>query len=119
MTDKFFVENDYTLSAVRETETMRKSENTEDRIVYVSSLTRTFNFMSAQVTTIKCDRMCQSRGTESGGSAAVSTQMVIENFNDIQLTAEIELMHEKLVEMGGKPPAIVDILGRLNKNRLG
>lgn len=73
-------------------------------------LTRIFNFQAGQVTTIARDWMHQDRGSESGGSSATALQMTVQNFGDIEAQGELEIMHGKLVQLGGKPPAIEDIL---------
>lgn len=76
------------------------------------SLKRTFNFMAGQVTTQYESSLRQSRGGHAGGSAAVSAQMMIENFDDIQSTKEIEFMYNKLKnELGGNPPPLDEVLG--------
>ena len=112
MHDKTFTkEDDYTLLVVTtDTTPLRSygSYNTEK----VSNLTRTFNFMAAQVTTVIHDSLFESHGEHSGGSAAVSTQMIIQNFSDIDSKEEIKLMHAKLVELGGHPPELSFDLGK-------
>jgi hypothetical protein len=79
-------------------------------------LTRIFNFQAGQVTTIARDWLHQDRGSESGGSSATALQMSVQNFGDIEAQGELEIMHAKLVELGGKPPALADILpGNIGK----
>lgn len=110
--------NDYTLL-----QTLRPADEETDAwgsTFYVKSqLTRSFNFLSAQVTTISRDVTFQSRGSEAGGSSSVSTQAIIQNFSDIQSDAEIRLMHAKLKELRGNPPPIDDILRGIGKKSAG
>ena len=115
MTEKFTKDNDYTISVITESSIEHKSENAGDKIYQVSSLTKTFNFLSAQVTMTRRDSIFQSRNTQGGGSASVSTQMIIQNFRDIQSYAEIKLMHQKLRDLDGKPPELSEVLPILNK----
>jgi len=109
MKETFTKVNDYTLL-----QTLRAADDETSAwgssFFVKSQLTRSFNFLSAQVTTISRDVTFQSRGSEAGGSSSVSTQKTIENFRDIQSDAEIRLMHEKLKELKGNPPPLEDIL---------
>jgi hypothetical protein len=82
-----------------------------------SSLRRTFNFLSAQVTTIVRDEIYQSRGSSVGGSASVSVNTVIQNFDDIQSSAEIKYYHGVLIKQNGKPPPLEDIFPTISKQR--
>jgi hypothetical protein len=89
------------------------------------TLCRYFNFAAEQVTTIfnakaemKDDK---SAGGYDGGvsvavSVALTSQMHIQKFSDLDSDAEIELMRAKLAELGGKPPASDD-LGKGKKMR--
>lgn len=116
MTEEFKKDNDYTISVVTETSNKTKGEYAVES---ASILTRTFNFLSAQVTTTKQDSIYQSRGYHGGGSSSIATQMFIHNFSDIQSYGEIKLMHAKLVEMGGTPPELSDIIPIITKGSGG
>jgi hypothetical protein len=79
-------------------------------------LRRIFNFRSRQVTTIYERGGLQSfnlpRGSynnETGYAAAVTSSMQVQNFRDIEGQEEIAFMHEKLVKLGGRPPALDDL----------
>jgi len=112
MSEEFKMDNDYTLSILQSASEKLNSYSSSYAAIQTSSLTKTFNFQSAQVTTIVRDSLFESHGSESGGSAAISTQMIIQNFSDIDSKEEIKLMHEKLVELGGHPP---ELSGTLKK----
>ncbi|MDP2206727.1 MAG: hypothetical protein Q8K65_10535 [Alphaproteobacteria bacterium] len=118
MKETFAKLNDYTLL-----QTLRAADEETSAwgaSFYVKSqLTRSFNFLSAQVTTISRDITFQSRGADAGGSSSVSTQTIIQNFSDIQSDAEIRLMHEKLKEKSGNPPPLDDILRGMGKKNTG
>jgi len=109
MKEKFTRVNDYTLL-----QTLRADDEETQAwgspFYIKSQLTRSFNFLSAQVTTTSRDVTFQSRGSEAGGSSSVSTQTIIENFHDIQSDAEIRLMHEKLKQLKGNPPPLEEVL---------
>ena len=82
------VQNSYTISTVS--------------LVGGARLTRIFNFEAEQMTTILTDVMQDP----IGGSTALSTQMIIQNFKDIESDAELRKIHKYLTEQGGKPPAL-------------
>jgi len=105
MKEEFEKVNDYMI-AVKLTLDSLSGYNSNGR----HELTRIFNFQSGQVTTIARDWLHQDRGSESGGSSASALQMSVQNFGDIEQQGEIEIMHRRLVQMGGKPPALADIL---------
>jgi hypothetical protein len=119
--EKFVKENAYTLSVVSEDRVVIHNNATGyDSGSSASSLTKTFNFLSAQVTTIARDSLFEWRNSQAGGSAATSTQMIIQNFSDIESKEEIKLMREKLVEMGGTPPELsFELPGKGRQPRLG
>lgn len=83
--------NDYTLSVT--TDFSRQSSADPE-------LRRIFNFLARQVTTVY---------SQWYGSA-VSNSMVIQKFSELDSLAEVELMHKKLSQLGGTPPALADIL---------
>jgi len=110
--EEFVRENDYTVSAVR------KGTGYEDGVSFNSRITRTFNFLAAQVTTLTRDITFQGGGYNKGGSSGVSTTTTMQRFDEFQSDAEIRLMHQKLVELGGAPPALEDILPSRSKPSL-
>jgi len=106
--------NDYTLiQQVQAPDVTRSGYNQGLKVL--SQITRTFNFLSAQVTTTMRDVTFESRGADAGGSSAVATQSFIQNFEDMQSPREIAYMHAKLKDLGGNPPPLEDIMGGLNK----
>lgn len=98
MPERYRKENDYTLAAVQE-------------LPGGGVLTRQFNFASEQVTTIyerKAEKE-HSLGEYSSGKAtsvsvALTSQVTIQKFSDLDSQAEVEIMRGKLVEQGGKIP---------------
>lgn len=82
-------DNDYTLRV--HTEELSNTNHSR-------SITRLFNFKAAQVTTLAREWIGQSYGVGS------SSNMIIQNFSDIESKDEIREMHAKLVELGGTPP---------------
>ncbi|MDD9900208.1 MAG: hypothetical protein OXT65_04445 [Alphaproteobacteria bacterium] len=92
-------DNDYTL---RVTTTSGGSNNNQ-------VITRLFNFLSAEITTIVTESK-EDRNCSRADSLAVSTSSHIRNFNDLTSTREIELMHQKLKETGGTPPPLDEVL---------
>lgn len=74
------------------------------------SITQLFNFKAAQVTTL-------AREWISVSGVTSSTQMNIQNFSDIESKEEIREMHAKLVELGGTPPALDDILPGMDRKK--
>ena len=78
------------------------------------TLCRYFNFAAGQVTTIFSAK-AEMQDKQSAGysnpsvstsvSVALTSQMQIQKFSDLDNEAEINLMRAKLVELGGKPPA--------------
>lgn len=105
MKEEFDKVNDYTLAVKLTLDSMGSDYSSSKH-----ELTRIFNFQSGQVTTIARDWTHQDRGYEGGGSSASALQMSVQNFGDVERQGEIELMHRKLVELGGKPPQLSDIL---------
>lgn len=113
--ERFVKENAYTLSVVKQEIDLHRGDHASDKICEKFTLTRTFNFLSGQITTIACSNVSQSRGADAGGSSAASTQMTIQNFDEIQSLKEIQLMHQKLVQLGGQPPDLSEIVPIMNK----
>ncbi|MDI1227315.1 MAG: hypothetical protein PSY14_06495 [bacterium] len=101
MAERYRKENDYTLSAVQD-------------LSGGGSLTRQFNFAAEQITTIyerkaeKESTLGVSYGSDGKATAvgiALSSQMTIQKFSELDSQAEVEIMREKLLEEGGKIPA--------------
>jgi hypothetical protein len=109
--EDFTKENDYTLvTELKESHSEGSGSWGESKACLVSSIRRTFNFLSAQVTTVTRDWAYQRTLEGTGGSSsAVSTTTQIQNFDDVQSNAEIKFMHAKLIGMGGKPPSLEEI----------
>jgi hypothetical protein len=117
MKETFTKINDYTLQQLLE-EPKETISAYSDFQVY-SRISRVFNFEAAQLTSTTRDMVLLSRGSEAGGSTAVSTQTSIQNFDDIQSSAELARMHKKLTELGGTPPALETFTGTLGKKSPG
>ncbi|MDY0008425.1 MAG: hypothetical protein RBS08_01840 [Bdellovibrionales bacterium] len=118
MNEKLIKINDYTIAQQLDA----PHENISgygDGIYIRARITRTFNFLAAQMTTVTRDLAYEGRGGSAGGSSAISTQTIIQNFSDIQSDAEITLMHGKLAELGGKPPALDTLTRGLGKKPSG
>lgn len=94
-TESFDKDNAYTLVQ----NTTYISTNNHNR-----SIARIFNFKSAQVTTVTREWISGSAGN------TIHSQLDVRNFSEIDSKDEIREMHQRLVSMGGKPPAIDDIL---------
>lgn len=89
---------------------IRQHEGTDDGVRKYNSYSRTFNFLSRQVTTIHRDWLYESRGSSAAGTAAIATHEKTENFDDLASDAEVKFMHKKLVELGGTPPSLDEVL---------
>lgn len=83
--------NDYTLSVSTDFARLDGAD---------PELRRIFNFRARQVTHIF------SQWYGSG----VSNSMVIQKFSELDSHDEVALMHGKLVELGGRPPDLADLL---------
>jgi hypothetical protein len=100
MSEEFTKDNDYTLRI----EITHQSQSN-----FFRGLTRIFNFKAAQVSEIYREWL-----TSNG--AALANSMTVRNFSEIESKDEIRDMHKKLVELGGRPPAIDEVLpAPLNK----
>lgn len=115
MAEEIVKDNDYTLSVIQTAQEELPSNYSNTIPTHKASLTRTFNFLSEQVTTITRDTVSSPMFNGSGGDAAtaVTSQMIIQNFSDFDSTKEIELMREKLKEMGGTPPETTATLDKV------
>ena len=110
MAEVFSALNTYTLRVVDEEK--RTLDNYGSQyMTHLSSITRTFNFLAAQVETVTRDLLYQSHGSERGGAASVATISRVEGFEELPSTAEVRFMHEKLKALGGMPPALEDVYG--------
>jgi len=85
------------------------------------TLSRYFNFASEQVVTIFTERAEMEKSIKAGAydggagisvAVALSSQMQIQRFSDMDSQTEIEMMREKLVSLGGKPPAATATPGK-------
>ena len=74
-----------------------------------SSITTTFNFLSAQVTTVTRDAM-REHSSGAAYAVAVSTQMKIQNFYELGSLREVERARGELVRMGGTPPEMSELM---------
>ncbi len=79
-----------------------------------SSISREFNFLSRQRTTTTEFLLWNKKQSSTSTSVAVT----IDNFRDIEGQEEIARAHRQLVLLGGKPPALDEVLDRLPKARL-
>ncbi|MBI1214454.1 MAG: hypothetical protein GC185_01385 [Alphaproteobacteria bacterium] len=86
-------------------------------------LSRIFNFEARQLITLyerggTQDFSIPGRyGNTTGKSAAVTSDLQVQNFSELDTTAELARMHKKLKDMGGKPPSIDDLAGQLDKKK--
>lgn len=84
------------------------------------SLTRWFNFASCTVTTLyrekaekehhQKDRWSGDYAVSSAVSVALTSQMQVQSFSELESLKEIELLHKELVSQGGTPPDLDAIL---------
>jgi hypothetical protein len=105
--EEYVKENDYTISALRQRETVLVKADYP--LTAVSSLTRSFNFLAQLVTTVTRDYVYQAGGYKYGGSSGVSVTTAVQNFDDIQSQGEIEAMHARLKALGGNPPELDEL----------
>lgn len=100
MEEAFSKLNDYTLRVTAEERSGYRREG----------YTKLFNFLARQVTTTHRDWLFEDRGSNAAGEAAMATTTIVESFDDLPGTGEVALMHAKLKELGGKPPALDAVL---------
>ena len=105
MTVDYTLKNEYTLV---ESEQVLNDGGNGVRIK--GFITRAFNFLACEITTRTNDLAFEGRGNQSGGSAAVSSTYTIQKFSELDSLGEVRFMHAKLVEMGGKPPALEEVV---------
>lgn len=96
-------DNDYTLRVEQ------AGSNYESGVTFTSRITRLFNFLSAQVTTTTREI---AHPYSSGQSPALTTTVTNQRFDEFQSDGEIRLMHAKLKELGGTPPALEETLDK-------
>jgi hypothetical protein len=104
MADGFEKLNDYTL---RVTDDLGHNSN------WGQGLTRLFNFKAGQVTTVFREWISTSNG------AALTSQMQVQNFSDVESQDEIREMRGKLIELGGNPPPFGQELGKTKALNFG
>jgi hypothetical protein len=101
--------NDYTLA--------------EEGAVAGGTLTRHFNFAAATVTTIFQAKTVETQtlraygsdgGVSAGVGVAMTSQMQVHKFSELDCAREVVILHAKLVELGGTPPPLEEILGSMN-----
>jgi len=89
---------------------VKLNEGSDNGVRKYNSYTRMFNFLARQVTTIHRDWLYEGRGSSAAGDAAIATHERTESFDDLPSAAEVKYMHGKLVELGGRPPALEEVL---------
>ncbi|MDE1152972.1 MAG: hypothetical protein PW788_10585 [Micavibrio sp.] len=77
-------------------------------------VSRQFNFAARQCVTTLEAMVWNRENAQHPPQISVSGHT--QNFSDMETTAELAAMHDKLVELGGTPPAIDDLLPSLKKN---
>lgn len=87
-----------------------QKEPSDDGVRRGNGYTKLFNFLARQVTTIHRDWVYEGRGANAGGTSALCTHTCTESFSDLPSTAEVRVMHAKLISLGGHPPALEEIL---------
>lgn len=110
MSTTYHKDSDYTISEVQFAEGTDVRTGSSQPVRTTSTITRTFNFLSAQLTTRTRAEIYQPRYGDSGASASVATELHIQNFTDLPTLAEVRHMHNKLQELGGNPPPLEEIL---------
>lgn len=99
MAERYRKENDYTISAIQD-------------LPSGGLLTRQFNFAAEQVTTIyerkaEKEHSLGSYGSDPKATAvsvALSSQMTVQKFSELDSQVEVEIMRAKLLADGGKIP---------------
>lgn len=98
----------------------RRNEMNSGGVEKYDGYTKLFNFLAREVTTIHRDWLLEGRGSSAAGTSAVTSHTSIQSFDDLSSTAEVAAMHRKLVELGGKPPGLDEVLpAMLNKKPAG
>jgi hypothetical protein len=108
MPTQYRKEDDYTLIA-------------SNNLPASGTITRIFNFASEQVTTIYREKAELSGDMKAGGwdggvsvakSVALSAQMQIQKFSELDSLREVDLMREQLRKEGGNPPDACEALDK-------
>lgn len=115
--------NEYTLEVVQSLDDEKASLGSYSSFSDFR-LTRVFNFGTGQVTTLArhFSGVAGRYSSDAGAGVASTLQMNVQNFRDLPSLYEVELMHRKLRDLGGSPPALEDMLGGgavVGKRRLG
>jgi hypothetical protein len=95
-TEVFEKLNDYTLSVTNDFARQAGAD---------PELRRIFNFQARQVTNVY----------SMWYGHAVSTNMTIQKFSELDSLDEVTAMHKKLCDMGGNPPGLPDIVQPVTK----
>jgi len=91
-------------------------------------ISRIFNFTAQQVVTLyergglqeyTIPKGSDYGSSSTGRSVAVTAAMQVQNFDELPNQDDIAQMHAALIREGGQPPALENILGRLNKSKPG
>lgn len=96
--------NEYTLVETLTESGIDKGMDSSSR-----NIQRHFNFMAQRVTTMVRDAN-RYYNHSSGVGVGLQTHYREEDFTSLPTSAELELMHAKLVELGGTPPALSDCI---------
>jgi hypothetical protein len=108
MTSEYRKEDDYTLSVTTS-------------LPSGGSISRLFNFASQQVTTVfreKAEMQGEMRAYSSDGgvsvarAVALTSQMQIQKFSELDSLEEVDLMRQELIQRGGKPPEASEALDK-------
>jgi|GEM_PF-1235992 len=120
MKETFEKINDYTLRVDVE---MFKTSGTINSSEMKRSVTlsRIFNFESAQITTMGTSAtvVVPRQGYSGGAGVSDTMDVTVTDFAELSSTRELSRMHAKLRDMGGTPPALDDVLGSLGKKPPG
>ena len=84
------------------------------------TLTRQFNFASGTITTVFREQAERSQTQKEwrsdmttvsdAVSVALTSQMQIQKFSELDSLAEVIILHKKLQDLGGTPPPLEDII---------
>lgn len=83
------------------------------------TLTRYFNFASATITTVFREKIYEKdsiKNSSTGGGAgiaigaALTSQMHVQKFSELDSLHEVTVLHKELEKHGGHPPPLEDLL---------
>lgn len=116
ITEVFTKVNDYTLQVEQ-----RQSRVVNNYATLHTCCRNTFNFFARQVKTEQIESLYVSGTSDGvGRSAQQNLATSVQGFDDLSSSLEVKFMHEKLVELGGKPPSLEDILpNEMHKKPVG